>query len=120
MAETTWKNWNRRAENQNPKGRNNKDFVRGIRDKSKVRCFNCLGYGHFALECKKLQREREQKEEANLTQMQDDEPALLVTEQVLLVDEGMIMPRLNQTSQNKQTDSNVKYIDNGASNHMSG
>lgn len=106
--------------NTNFRGRNNKDFVCGVRDKSKIRCFNCLGYGHFAAECKKPQREREQKEEVNLAQMQDDEPALLVTEKVLLVDEGKIMPRLNQTSRDKQVDSNIWYLDNGASNHMSG
>lgn len=97
--------------NTNSRGRNNKDFVRGVRDKSKIRCFNCLGYGHFAAECKKPQREREQKEEVNLAHMQDDEPALLVTEKVLLVDERKIIPRLNQTSQEKQVDSNIWYLD---------
>lgn len=101
-----------------PKGRNNRDVMRGVRDKSKVRCFNCLGYGHYAVECKKP-REREQKE-ANLAEMQDDEPALLVIEKVLLVDEGKVVPKLNQTSQENQVGSNVWYLDNGASNHMSG
>ncbi|XP_074351808.1 uncharacterized protein LOC141690955 [Apium graveolens] len=48
------------------------------RDKSRVRCFNCSGYGHFAFECKKPKRNREQKQESNLTQMEDDEPALLL------------------------------------------
>ncbi|XP_074355633.1 uncharacterized protein LOC141695273 [Apium graveolens] len=61
-----------------PKGRNNRVVVRGVRGKSKVRYFNCLGYGHYAVECKKPCK-RQQKEEANLAQMQDDEPALLVT-----------------------------------------
>lgn len=30
-----------------------KDATRNTRDKSKVRCFNCLAYGHYAAECKK-------------------------------------------------------------------
>lgn len=64
-----WKNATENSANQ--KGRD-RDFVRSVRDKSKVRYFNCLAYGHYALECKKPKREheqREQKEEANLTQM---------------------------------------------------
>ncbi|XP_074337557.1 uncharacterized protein LOC141674757 [Apium graveolens] len=101
------------------RGRNGRDFTRGTRDKSKVRCFSCLGYEHYAAECKKIKREREQKEEANLARM-DDEPALLMAEKVLLVDEGKVSPRLNQVSKEKQGDSNVWYLDNGASNHMTG
>ncbi|XP_074336196.1 uncharacterized protein LOC141673357 [Apium graveolens] len=49
-----------------------KDTVRSNRDKSKVRCWNCLGYGHFAIECKKPKREKELKEEVNMAQIPDD------------------------------------------------
>lgn len=35
-----------------------KDIVRGVRDKSRVRCFNCSSYGHFDIECRKPKRER--------------------------------------------------------------
>ncbi|KAL8112465.1 hypothetical protein AgCh_019970 [Apium graveolens] len=73
---------------EHSKGR--RDFVRGTRDKSKVRCFNYLGYGHYAAECKKLIRDVQQREEANLAQMQHDEPALLITKKMLLVDEGQL------------------------------
>lgn len=61
---------------------------RFIRDKSRVRCFNCQGFGHYAAECKKPKKERETKpkkeretkSEANLVQVQDDEPTLVFTE----------------------------------------
>lgn len=57
-----------------------KDTFRGVRDKSRVRCFNCLGYGHYASECMKSRRDKEQKEEVNISQISDDELALLLTE----------------------------------------
>lgn len=69
----------------------------GIRDKSKVRCFNCHNFGHFVAECRKPKREKEQKPEANLTQVQDNEPALLLTEcesgkgDTLLLNEGDVV-----------------------------
>ncbi|KAL8112473.1 hypothetical protein AgCh_019977 [Apium graveolens] len=76
--------------------------------------------GHYAAECKKSKRDVQQREEANLAQMQDDEPALLITEKMLLVDEGRVIPKLDKTVTNNQTASNVWYLDNRASNHMSG
>ena len=33
-----------------------KDFKTGKLDKSKVRCYNCDGMGHFATECKKAKK----------------------------------------------------------------
>lgn len=52
------------------KSRNNKEVGRGGRekfDKSKVRCFNCQAHGYYAAECKRPGREREHKEEVNIT-----------------------------------------------------
>ncbi|XP_074363993.1 uncharacterized protein LOC141704702 [Apium graveolens] len=57
-----------------------KECNRGARDKSKVHCFNCSAYGHYAVECKKPRRDKEIKEEANMIQIPDDEPALLMVE----------------------------------------
>ncbi|XP_074337630.1 uncharacterized protein LOC141674826 [Apium graveolens] len=58
--------------------------IRGGRDRSKMRSFNCNILGHFAYECRKPRRDKEQKNEqkseANLTQYEGDEPALLLTE----------------------------------------
>lgn len=98
----------------------------GVRDKSKVRCFNCLGYGHYAAECKKSKREKEVKEEANIAQIPDDEPALLLTEcsdnegNVMMLNEEKVNPKLSQNEGRKEFVSNLWYLDNGASNHMSG
>ncbi|XP_074363891.1 uncharacterized protein LOC141705649 [Apium graveolens] len=97
----------------------------GQHDKSKVRCFNCQLYGHYAAECRKPRKEKEKKQEANLAQIQDDEPALLLTEfekvknDTLLLNEKGLVPKL-QKDQVKKVESNLWYLDNGASNHMTG
>ncbi|XP_074373610.1 uncharacterized protein LOC141713951 [Apium graveolens] len=48
-----------------------------FRDKSRIRCYNCNTLGHYASECSKSQREREKRQEVNMTVVKDDEPALL-------------------------------------------
>ncbi|KAL8156095.1 hypothetical protein AgCh_001254 [Apium graveolens] len=101
------------------------------RDRTKVKCYNCNAYGHYASECRKPRCEREwqcdkeQKPEANLTQIKDDESALLPTkyEEVngtaLLLNEEGVTPRLvTEIESGKAT--NVWYLDNRASNHMTG
>ncbi|XP_074351734.1 uncharacterized protein LOC141690877 [Apium graveolens] len=68
---------------QRPRGNfefRGKDIVRGVRDKSKIRCFNCSSYGHFAIECQKPKCDRDTREEANIAQIPDGEPALLLAE----------------------------------------
>ncbi|XP_074362872.1 uncharacterized protein LOC141703174 [Apium graveolens] len=70
-----------------------------VQDKSRFKCFNCFGYGHFATECRKPKRIKEQKQEINLTQM-DDEPALLLAENEkaaannVEIDERGVQPKL--------------------------
>lgn len=103
-----------------------KGDTRGVHDKSKVRCFNCLGYGHFAADCKKPKRDKELKEEVNIAQIPDNEPALLLAEQendkgsVMLPNEDKVSPRFNQSEGESKFVSNLWYLDNGASNHMTG
>lgn len=50
----------------------------GTRDKSKIKCFKCRILGHYAKECRKPQKEREVV--ANLTNVQEDEPTLLMAQ----------------------------------------
>lgn len=105
------------------KGGDSENRNRGNRDRSRVRCFNCLGYGHFAAECRKSRRDnREQRLEANLTRAQDEEPALLMAQCGSGPNALLLLNRGENSSENdsKQQENKVWYLDNGASNHMTG
>lgn len=64
--------------------------------------------------------------EVNFAQTEDDEPSLLLakhedrTENKVLLTEKGVTPKLMPINQEKQGESNLWYLDNGASNHMTG
>ncbi|XP_074327749.1 uncharacterized protein LOC141665661 [Apium graveolens] len=73
---------------------------------------------------KRSKRDKDQREEVNIAQVPDDEPALLLIESeeqeknVLLINEEKINPRLDNNKATNTTVSNLWYLDNGASNHI--
>ncbi|XP_074377787.1 uncharacterized protein LOC141719314 [Apium graveolens] len=78
------------------------------RDRSTVRCFNCNVIGHYAAECKRPRRERNHRSEANLVQIKDDEPALLLSEldenktRMVLLNEENVKPKLEPTEKERK------------------
>ncbi|KAL8088343.1 hypothetical protein AgCh_038208 [Apium graveolens] len=70
-------------------------------------------------ECRKPRRIKEQKQEAYLTRT-DVEPVLLLAKHDKIIDERGIKPRLLGFNNEEKWESNVWYLENGASNHMSG
>nr|GEZ86711.1 zinc finger, CCHC-type [Tanacetum cinerariifolium] len=97
----------------------------GNQDKSRVQCYNCQEYGHYASECKNPRRER--NHENNLIREHHNaEPALLLSTfksngdsgRVLLNEENVTLQlRTHCAALNR---SRVWYLDTGASNHMTG
>ncbi|XP_074361014.1 uncharacterized protein LOC141701222 [Apium graveolens] len=58
------------SRNQRPRGGS-------FRDKSRIKCYNCNTTGHYAAECDKPATGKRERQEVNLAQIEDDEPALL-------------------------------------------
>ncbi|KAJ0532731.1 putative RNA-directed DNA polymerase [Helianthus annuus] len=96
----------------------NQDQRNGSRNKDKrhIECFNCHEYGHYASECKEP---KEKRDEANLTETKEEEPALYLcihgedTPSMVLLNEDRVFPKAGDNK-------DVWYVDNGASNHMTG
>ncbi|GJS30316.1 zinc finger, CCHC-type containing protein [Tanacetum coccineum] len=100
-----------------------KDGGRGSssnQDKSKIQCYNCQEYGHYAGECTNPRRER--SHENNLIQ-EENEPALLLSaledKGEVFLNEEKVNPRL-KTGDGVVDQSKLWYLDTGASNHMTG
>ena len=116
----TREEWLKRSgKNDSPGG--GKDYRvrdnRIVRDRSQLKCFNCGGYGYFAAECRKPVRSKKQKGEVNLTQTSDNEPVLLMA----MCDNSVLaFTKGKDTNNSKEVEENTWYLDNGASNHITG
>ncbi|XP_023739866.2 uncharacterized protein LOC111887967 [Lactuca sativa] len=87
-------------------------------DKRNIKCYECQELGHYASECK---GKKQQDQEVNLA-ADEEEPTLLLVvcgeenSEVVLLNEEKVYP--NQFKENNEE--NIWYLDNGASNHMTG
>ena len=75
-------------------------------DKSKVQCYNCQDFDHFADECKNEKKPRVREESANLT-VEESSLCMAYTEAILL-----------QGAQEVNLRKNMWYLDTRASSHM--
>ena len=82
-------------------------------DYSKIQCFRCDKYGHYASTCPdrllKLQETTETKDESTL------EVEELMVQEVVYLNEKNVNPKAFEASKD-----NIWYLDNRASNHMTG
>lgn len=119
----TREEWLKRANKRNSDGSSSNHKPRAGRDKSYLKCYNCSAYGHFAADCRKPRRTREQREEVNMAKFEDDEPALLLAKCDKEESKGMHLKEKQVVPSQflkVQNESNVWYLDNGASSHMTG
>ncbi|XP_047335716.1 uncharacterized protein LOC124939273 [Impatiens glandulifera] len=91
------------------------------RDKSHIRCFNCNEMGHYSTQCR-----AKKNEVSHLTHRNNVEPALLmaISEEipsinVVMLNEMKLTPEILE-AKNDETSRDAWFLDNGASNHMTG
>ncbi|XP_024993120.1 uncharacterized protein LOC112526909 [Cynara cardunculus var. scolymus] len=88
------------------------------RDMSTIKCYRCDKYGHFVSRCP----DRWRNHEANLNDVQEgvnheEGTFFMMKEETVFLNEDKYVPPKVEPNQG---DDNVWYLDNGASNHMTG
>ncbi|XP_039128858.1 uncharacterized protein LOC120264988 [Dioscorea cayenensis subsp. rotundata] len=116
------------APRQENTGGSTSGAVNGTRDKSHIKCFKCERMGHYASEC----HGKRHDDEAHLTRTVDEEPALLLTMSqggcalgrgvagMLHCSTKKDHRRDRHHDTKKEENEDLWYLDNGASNHMTG
>ncbi|XP_076913602.1 uncharacterized protein LOC143572291 [Bidens hawaiensis] len=84
------------------------------KDRSKILCYRCDNLGHFASSC--LDRVRK-IQEANKTEACENNDDAAYMHQVVFLNEQNLIPKKYET---EPVEDDVRYLDNGASNHMTG
>ena len=84
------------------------------RDASRVTCYRCDKVGHFVAQCPDLKLKLQEAQENDNTETQEADE--LMMHEVVFLNEKNVLPEKYETA----TEENIWYLDNGASNHMTG
>nr|GEV79998.1 zinc finger, CCHC-type [Tanacetum cinerariifolium] len=90
------------------------------RDKSRIKCFECQEFGHFASECG---NKKKPEQEVHLMREMEEDTLLLCVKgehlpSMVMLNEDKVFPKLHESQNSSNRD--MWYLDNGASNHMTG
>ena len=94
--------------------RNTQEIDKGKKDYSQITCYSCRKKGHFASDFP--EKEEQDDQELNTVDTEEADVALYMHEIVFLNEEKVIPKTLVQSKQ----EDGMWYLDNGASNHMTG
>ncbi|XP_048622641.1 uncharacterized protein LOC106377735 [Brassica napus] len=85
------------------------------RDASRITCFRCDKIGHFVAQCPELKLKLQEAQETDNADTQESDE--LMMHEVVFLNEKNVLPDKYETNSGEE---NVGYLDNGASNHMTG
>ena len=102
--------WSRK---QRKRAQHTRERGKGKQDYSQITCYSCKKKGHFASDCPE---EDQDDQELNKADTEEADVALYMHEIVFLNEEKVIPKTLVQSKR----EDGMWYVDNGASNHMTG
>ena len=85
------------------------------RDASRITCFRCDKVGHFVAQCPELKLKLQEAQETDNVDTQESDE--LMMHEIVFLNEKNVLPDKYETNSGEE---NVWYLDNGASNHMTG